>query len=98
MNCFVYKGRLKADTYLWIPRAGEFEAVPEALMVKLGAIEEVMSLELYPGRRLARTRAEDVMEAFEEHGFYLQLPPRDALSSNALLGYHEAGQKKGAPE
>ena len=87
MDCFVYKGVRKADTYLWIPQEDVFEAVPSALMEKLGQLEAVMSFELNPGRKLARTSAEEVISAFEDQGYYLQLPPDNSWQSGAILGY-----------
>ena len=87
MKCFVYKGLRKADTYLWIPQEGVFDAVPEALMEKLGQVESVMSFELHPGMKLARAKAEDVIAAFASQAYYLQLPPKHSMQSGALLGY-----------
>jgi uncharacterized protein YcgL (UPF0745 family) len=87
MKCFVYKGIGRADTYLWIPEEGVFDAVPEALMDKLGQVEAVMSFELHPGKKLARARAEDVIAAFAKQSYYLQLPPKHSRQSGALLGY-----------
>ena len=87
MNCFVYKGIGKTDTYLWIPEEGVFDAVPKALMDKLGQLEAVMSFELHPGRKLARARAEDVIAAFTSQSYYLQLPPKHSMQSEPLPGY-----------
>lgn len=87
MKCFVYKGHRKADTYVWVPEEDGFDAVPAALMEKLGQLEAVMNFELHPGKPLARASAVDVIAAFDSQGYYLQLPPKNALLSGALLGY-----------
>ncbi len=87
VDCFIYKGVHKADTYLWVPEQDVFDAVPEALMEKLGQLEAVMSFELHPGKKLARASADEVIASFENQGFYLQLPPENSWQSGALLGY-----------
>ena len=87
MKCFVYKGLIKTDTYLWIPAEDVFDAVPKALMEKLGQLEAVMNFELHPGKKLARAKAKDVIAAFAGEGYYLQLPPEHSLQAGALLGY-----------
>lgn len=75
MRCFVYKSNKRPDTYVYLPREDDFEAVPEPLRQRLGALELVLTFDLEPGRRLARTTVEEVQEAFVSQGFYLQLPP-----------------------
>jgi hypothetical protein len=79
--CIVYKGLHKADTYLYVERADDFSRVPEALLAQLGDLEVVLEIELHPERRLARADITLVMQALREEGFYLQLPPRDALGA-----------------
>ena len=87
MQCFVYKGAGKADTYLWVPEQDVFDEVPSALMDKLGKVEAVMSFDLHPGKKLARAKAEDVIAAFASQSYYLQLPPEHSLQAKALLGF-----------
>jgi len=77
MTCVVYSGNRKEDTYLFVERADDFARVPEALLAQLGDLEQVLDLELYPGRRLARTEPQVVMRALRDDGFYLQLPPHE---------------------
>jgi len=79
LSCVVYRGSRKADTYLFVERAGDFSRVPEALLAQLGELAQVLELELHPERRLARADVAVVMQALRENGFYLQLPPRDEL-------------------
>ena len=77
MQCVIYKGRKKADTYLYLEREGDFSRVPPALLELLGPLERVMSLELGPQRTLARADAEQVRGLLREQGYYLQMPPRE---------------------
>ncbi|MEJ2343985.1 MAG: YcgL domain-containing protein [Gammaproteobacteria bacterium] len=74
-RCVVYRSTRKADTYLYIDREDDFTRVPEPLRVMLGALERVMTLELAPGRRLARADVETVRRRLAEDGYYLQVPP-----------------------
>jgi uncharacterized protein YcgL (UPF0745 family) len=78
-RCFIYKSPRKADTYVYVPKADAFDALPQALAHALGPLVFVMELELTPGRRLARADASQVIAALAQEGFYLQLPPADPL-------------------
>lgn len=77
MRCVIYKGRKKADTYLYVEAEGDLASVPQALLDLLGALEPVMSLELTPERTLARADVEEVRARLREQGYYLQMPPRE---------------------
>lgn len=77
MHCVIYKGRKKADTYLYLEREGDFSRVPAALLELLGELELVLQLELTPQRTLAQADAEQVRRLLREQGYYLQMPPRD---------------------
>lgn len=75
MHCWIYRSARSDEMYLYVPRKGEFERVPQSLLERLGRLEPVMHLELHAGRRLARADVGQVMAALETQGFYLQLPP-----------------------
>lgn len=75
MRCHVYRSRLRPDTYVYLSEKDGFDALPEALRLRLGVLEPVMELELTPERRLARADAVMVIEALRTRGCYLQLPP-----------------------
>ena len=80
MNCFVYKGKKKTDTYLYLDRENDFSAVPEALLRLLGELQEVIRFELDADKKLAQADPVKVMEALGSQGFYLQTPDeRDKL-------------------
>lgn len=80
MKCVIYKGRRRADTYLYIEREDDFARVPEALLGMLGRMERVMELELAPGRTLAQADPEQVRRRLREQGYYLQMPPPKEVS------------------
>ncbi|MAT64237.1 MAG: hypothetical protein CMN57_01170 [Gammaproteobacteria bacterium] len=75
MHCAIYKGDRKVDTYLFIEREGDFSRVPDSLLQLLGNLELVMTLDLHPGRSLARADPDQVREHLRGQGFYLQMPP-----------------------
>ncbi|MEM9301076.1 MAG: YcgL domain-containing protein [Pseudomonadota bacterium] len=75
MECWIYRGKKQPDAYLFIPREGDFEAVPQALLDRMGELELAMNIELTPGRKLARSNPEIVREALSTQGFFLQPPP-----------------------
>ena len=75
MECVIYKGSRRADTYLFIERESDFSRVPATLLDALGTLEKVMSLELLHGRTLAGADPVPVRQQLLDAGFYLQLPP-----------------------
>ncbi len=75
MQCVIYKGAKKPDTYLYLALRDDFSCVPEPLLLIMGRLEYVMSLELDAGKKLACANAEEVCNLLREQGYYLQLPP-----------------------
>ncbi len=80
MHCYIYRSTTRQDTYLFLARADDFDAVPAALLERLGALELALELELTPERRLARTTGAEVIRHIETDGYYLQLPPEPLAS------------------
>jgi len=74
MHAHVYKSRRKPDTYLYLRERDAFGIVPEPLRASLGVLEFVLSVELSPGRKLARADAQVVRRNLEALGYYLQAP------------------------
>lgn len=79
MHVFIYRCARRADTYLYLARREDFEAVPAPVRERLGAFVAVMELELTPERKLARADATVVLNNLAERGFYLQAPPSTLL-------------------
>ena len=77
MQCWVYKGSRRAETYLYLRDEGDTSQVPEALIEAMGTLALVMQLSLSRERKLARASAEQVMRDLAERGYYLQMPPAD---------------------
>ena len=77
MQCWIYKGSRRAETYLYLCKEGDTSAVPDALIEAMGTLDLVMELSLSPERNLARASAEQVMRDLRQCGYYLQMPPAE---------------------
>lgn len=86
VECAVYRGRRKAETYLYVAAAEGLARVPPALLASFGELEPFLRVELHAGRRLARADAAQVLRALEECGYYLQMPPATDLFPPASEG------------
>lgn len=73
--CQIYRSTKKSETYLYTRFEDKLEKVPEELMKSFGRAEPAMTLRLTEDRKLARTDGTAVIQAIEENGYYLQLPP-----------------------
>lgn len=62
--------------YLYIPDVDDFSQVPDALMDMFGVPLLVMHIPAHSEKRLHAVSREDLLEAFERDGFYLQMPPK----------------------
>ena len=74
----VYRSPRRADTYLLTEKAKGLTAVPEALFGTFGTPEPAFVFLLTTERALAHSNPALVLEALQEKGFYLQLPPPKA--------------------
>ncbi|WP_133408599.1 YcgL domain-containing protein [Parashewanella tropica] len=75
MICAVYKSSVKPETYLYVPKNGDFSQVPEPLLKMFGTPIFVMALPFVKVEKLALADIDTVKNDIEEKGFYLQLPP-----------------------
>lgn len=74
--CFVYRSEKMEAAYLFLPLGREFSDLPDELRQAFGEPVPVMKLDLDPATNLARADAGQVLKAFEESGYFLQLPPK----------------------
>ncbi len=79
MKCFVYKSIKKTDSYIYITKKDNFEALPEQLLLIFGKPEFALEFELTEDRKLASVDAKQVLESLHEQGYYLQMPPKNNL-------------------
>ena len=75
MLAHVYKSLKKADTYVYLARRDDFDALPAPVRSQLGTLQFVLEVALVPGRRLAQADPEVVRTNLATRGFHLQFPP-----------------------
>ena len=85
LTVWIYKGSRRAETYLYVPEADNFEQVPDALLEAMGRLELVMELELNAERRLARVDVADVVKSVSRNGYFLQMPPVESPGKSRLM-------------
>jgi uncharacterized protein YcgL (UPF0745 family) len=83
LECEIYKGSRKKEMYLYVPKKSGLEKVPEALLASFGQLELVMCLPLTASRKLARVDASKVINALNEQGYFLQMPPSEFVKVEA---------------
>lgn len=76
MQAYVYKSQRKPDTYVYLARRDDFDALPAELGATLAPYAFVLEVALTPERRLAQADAALVRANLAERGFHLQLPPQ----------------------
>ncbi len=77
MHTWIYKGRRKENTYLYLTAKDNFARVPKSLLELLGELDFVLDITLTKARRLIQADVEEVMRQLEIEGYYLQLSPGD---------------------
>jgi uncharacterized protein len=75
MQCFVYKSLRRAETYVYLRAADEFDMLPGPIVEQLGNLAFVIEIDLSPQRKLARENVEEVMNNLIAQGYHLQFPP-----------------------
>ncbi len=80
--CEVFRSPRREGMYLYVDKQQGIAELPEALLTTFGTPESVMTLLLTPDRKLARADAATVLDAIEQNGFYLQMPPTEFGNSD----------------
>ena len=81
--CEVFRSPRREGMYLYVDKQQGIAELPEGLLKTFGTPESVMTLLLTPERKLARADAAAVLDAIEQNGFYLQMPPTEFGDSDA---------------
>ena len=76
MQAYVYKSQRKQDTYVYLAKRDDFDAIPDSVGATLAPYTFVLEVALTPERRLAQADAALVRANLAERGFHLQLPPK----------------------
>ena len=77
--CRIYRSPKRREMYLYLAGEDDFSALPDELRTAFGAPEYVMELALDENRKLAREDVMQVMANLRGRGFYLQMPPDQAV-------------------
>lgn len=81
MQCYVYKGDKKEDSYLYLNYEFDADHVPSefpaAILRMMGALSLVVAFDLQPNRVMPQAEAPKVLADLESQGYYLQLQKRD---------------------
>lgn len=81
MQCYVYKGDKKEDSYLYLNY--EFDAqkmpseFPAAILRMMGELSLVIEFDLQPERIMPQADAVKVLADLESQGYYLQIQKKD---------------------
>lgn len=71
----IYRSDRVRDLYVFVDAGQSLDVLPEGLRKHVEPAVQVMTLDLHPGRRLARANAANVLTQIASAGFYVQLPP-----------------------
>lgn len=80
MHCYVYKGDLRDDHYLYLAEEIADDSppdVPAGLLTMLGDLSLVIEFDLTAERKLPQAEARQVIQDIGDQGFYLQMPKKD---------------------
>lgn len=73
--CAIYRSAKKEEMFLYVPKRDVFEQVPQSLLEIFGKPQFVMLFNLTGEKQLKRAKNEEVLQALQTQGFYLQMPP-----------------------
>ena len=88
--CAIYKSTHKEGMFLYMAKRDQFDAVPEALQQIFGKPQFVMLFNLNGQKPLKRVKNEEVLQAIQTQGFFLQMPPPP---ENLLPAFRQAQMK-----
>ncbi|MBS6025996.1 dithiobiotin synthetase [Haemophilus pittmaniae] len=84
MLCAIYKSVKKPGSYLYIAKRDDFSKVPDALLQAFGRPQFVMPFNLLGSKELKNADKQEVLQAIQGQGFYLQLAKEDDGLFNSL--------------
>lgn len=85
-DCIVYRCSRQVEMYLYLRADLAVDQLPELLLRTTGHLTRVMDLALTPERRLARADTATALARLDADGWYLQLPPADAVDPHLHFG------------
>ncbi|MFV0543948.1 YcgL domain-containing protein [Marinicella pacifica] len=79
MRCVVYRSNKKAGAYVYCKEGFSPSDLPDELQILLGLCEAVMTINLDEREKLAREDILKVRQNLNEHGYHLQMPPKESI-------------------
>ncbi|WP_406828162.1 YcgL domain-containing protein [Microbulbifer sp. ARAS458-1] len=73
--CDIYRSPRQDEMYLYVAKQDGLARVPEKLREMFGKPVHVTTLLVTPERKLARADVDKVINALQDQGYYLQMPP-----------------------
>ncbi len=89
--CAIYKSPKKEGMFLYVAKRDQFDSVPEALRQMFGKPQFVMLFNLTCEKQLKRSKNEEVLQAIQTQGFFLQMPPPPENLLKTFLEQHKGG-------
>lgn len=90
----IFKGKKKEEMYLYVEQKNGLKSVPEDLLATFGQTESVMVLLLTKDKKMARVKASIVLDAIENQGYFLQMPPPlEGLAEAQIAAMVDAKEK-----
>jgi len=71
----IYKSPRKDEMYIYTDKRDGLNKVPEQLLEMFGKPVHAMDMPLTADRKLARVETDKVLEALDDKGYFLQMPP-----------------------
>jgi len=71
----IYKSPKKDEMYIYTDKRDGLNKVPEQLLEMFGKPVHAMDMPLTADRKLARVDTEKVLDALNDKGYFLQMPP-----------------------
>ena len=94
MKCSIYRGKRKEDHYVYLPEAGNFDAIPDKIKRLMGEFVLAMELEISEESKLANSDPKEILDRIEEQGFFLQIPPRHEVLNVKVGNYQRPGREQ----
>jgi len=94
MKCSIYRGKRKEDHYVYLPEAGNFDAIPDSIKRLMGEFVLAMELEITAESKLANRNPQEILARIEEQGFFLQMPPKHEVLNVKVGNYQRPGREQ----
>ncbi len=77
MDCYTYRSAKKDGAYLYLAQPSDYDKLPDELKRMFGKGIFMLRFDLYPTRKIAKVKAQDVITALENQGYFLRFDSVD---------------------